>query len=107
MGIWGIMKANFQAIGKQRDLEAALAADDKPKVEQLIAESISTILKAGLSSRQLTALEEIEKKEGKVLNKALSDAFHLGWTRDGKPNLSNAMDEVLREAQELTRKRTN
>ena len=38
-------------------------------------------------------------------DEALSNAFQRGWTRDGTPNLSNAMDEVLREAQEFTRKR--
>jgi len=101
MGLWGILKANLGSIKTQRKLEAAMAMEDHEKATRLIAESISNILKAGLTSKQLAALESIRADQGDLLNQCLTAAFQRGWTRSGVPNLSNAMDEVLREAQRL------
>ncbi|MDH3839085.1 MAG: hypothetical protein OET57_20255, partial [Desulfobacteraceae bacterium] len=70
-------------------------------------ESISDILKAGLTKKQLSILQSIKEEHGKLLNKLLSDAFQRGWKRNDEPNLSNAMDEVLRAAQEAVREYKN
>ncbi len=100
MGLFSIIKANFTSIKKQRQLEAAMQSGDNKKANNLIAESISTVLRAGLTKNQLTTLETIKNEHGELLNQLLSQAFQRGWTRSGAPNLSNAMDEVLRAAQE-------
>jgi len=62
------------------------------------------ILKAGLTKRQIKLLEVIHNEYEKDLNKLLSMAFQRGWVRGGSPNLSNAMDETLLEAQEIIKK---
>lgn len=100
MGLFGIIKANFTSIKRQRHIEAAMKSGDNEKLKTLIAESISAILREGLTKNQLTTLETIRNGHGEFLNELLSQSFKYGWTRSGTPNLSNAMDEVLRAAQD-------
>ena len=100
MGLFGIIKANLISIKKQRQIEAAIQSGDNEKAQKLIAESISGILRSGLTNNQLTTLETIKNEHGELLNQLLSQAFQRGWIRSGAPNLSNAVDEVLRAAQE-------
>lgn len=100
MGLFSLFKANITAIKKQRHIEAAMKSGDNEKLKTLIAESISEILRAGLTKNQLSILETIKTEHGELLNQLLSQAFQRGWTRSGVPNLSNAMDEVLKAAQE-------
>ena len=107
MGILSLIKANFSSIIKQRQLEAALQSGDNEKVKDLIAGNINTILTAGLTKNQLTILKEIKNEQKELLNQLLSQAFQRGWTRSGKPNLSNAMDEVLLAAQEAIKEYKN
>ncbi|UCE53444.1 MAG: hypothetical protein JSV31_30085 [Desulfobacterales bacterium] len=107
MGFFRLLKANLGSIKKQREIESAMLLDDNKKATELISESISEILKAGLTKNQLSILESIKEEHGELLNKLLSDAFQLGWKRSGEPNLSNAMDEVLRAAQEAVREYKN
>ncbi len=80
---------------------------DNEKLKTLIAESISEILRAGLTKNQLSTLEIIKNEHRELLNQLLSQAFQRGWTRSGSPNLSNAMDEVLRAAQEAIKEYRN
>jgi len=103
MGWWKILKTNLGAIRTQRDFEVALEDEDTEKSKRLIAESISKILKAGLTKKKLDIIEDIRSTNGEQLNKLISAAFQRGWIRSGEPNLSNAMDEVLLEAQNLIR----
>jgi hypothetical protein len=98
MGLFNIFKANLGAIRKQKEIEAAMLLGDNEKTIKLIGESISGIVKAGLTEKQLTILERIREDHGELLNELLSQAFQRGWMRSGRPNLSNAMDEVLRAA---------
>lgn len=98
MKLWDIFKANFGSIKAQRELEAAMAVNDQGKIRSLIGENIASILKAALTKRDLKILEIINTIEKEKLNQLLTAAFARGWTRSGKPNLSNAMDEVVREA---------
>jgi len=100
MGLFGIIKQNLTSIKKQRQIEAAMQSGDNDKAQNLIAESISGILRSGLTKNQMTTLETIKEEHGEMLNQLLSQAFQRGWIRSGTPNLSNAMDEVLRAAQE-------
>lgn len=104
MGKWGLLKANFGSILVQRKIEAAMANGDDDAVSDLISQSIVTILKAGLTPRQkrnLDLLKETHKEEVQTL---MTDAFQRGWVRDGTPNLSNAMDEVLLAVAERIRR---
>ncbi len=103
MGLFSIIKANLTAIKKQRQIESAMQSGDNEKTKNLIAESISAILRAGLTKNQLSTLETIKNDHGELLNELLSQAFQRGWTRSSEPNLSNAMDEVLKAAQEAIR----
>lgn len=102
MGLFGIIKANLTSIKKQRQTEAAMQFGNDEKAQKLITESISGILCPGLTMNQLNTLETIKNEHGELLNQLLSQAFQRGWVRSGVPNLSNAMDEVLRVAQEAT-----
>ena len=99
MGLFRILKENLGSIKKQREIESSMLLGDNGKTTRLIGESISEILRAGLTKKQLATLEIIQKEHGETLNKLLSDAFQLGWARSGDPNLSNAIDEVLKAAQ--------
>ena len=101
MKLWGLFKANLRSIKTQQELETAMAMGDQEKTKQLIVESMSSILKSGLTKKQLNTLEQIKIGWPEETNKLLADAFQRGWIRSGTPNLSNAMDEVLRQAQEL------
>lgn len=103
MGKWGLIKANFGSILVQRKLEAALDAGDDETVSDLISQSIVTILKAGLTSRQRRNLDQLKTTQRAEIHKLFTDAFQRGWLREGVPNLSNAMDEVLVAAQERIR----
>lgn len=107
MGLFGILKANLGSIKKQREIEAAMLLEDDEKTKRLIAKSISEILRAGLTKKQLAVLETIKEDHGELLNQLLSQAFQRGWTRDKEPNLSNAMDEVLRAAQDAIKEYRN
>lgn len=107
MGLFSIIKANLTSIKKQQQIEAAMKSGDNEKLKTLIAENISGILRAGLTKNQLLTLETIKNDHGELLNQLLSQAFQRGWTRSGAPNLSNAMDEVLRAAQEAIKEYRN
>jgi hypothetical protein len=95
MGTWSLYKANFGSIFIQRKLQAALADGDEETVTDLISQSIVTILKAGLTPRQRRNLDELKQTHRDEMKGLIDDAFQRGWLRDGTPNLSNAMDEVL------------
>ena len=95
MGWWGLTKANYRSIRVQRELETAISAGDHEKVQELISQSIVTILKAGLTPRQRRNLDELKQTHRDEIAELIDDAFQYGWLRDGAPNLSNAMDEVL------------
>lgn len=100
MGLFGIIKQNLTSIKKQQQIKAAMQSGDNEKAQKHIADSISEILRSGLTKSQLTTLETIKDEHGELLNQLLSQAFKRGWTRSGEPNLSNAIDEVLKTAQE-------
>lgn len=95
MGTWGLFKANFGFIFIQRKLQAALAEGDDETVTDLISQSIVTILKAGLTPRQKRNLDVLKENHREEMQALMTEAFQRGWVRDGSPNLSNAMDEVL------------
>lgn len=103
MGRWGIIKANFGSIFVQPKLQAAIDAGDTDTATNLISKSIVTILRAGLTPRQRRNLDQLKENHRPEIQKLLSDAFQRGWVRDGVPNLSNAMDEVLLAASERIR----
>lgn len=107
MGFFRILKANLSSIKKQRGIESAMSLGDSEKTTTLIGESISEILKAGLTKKQLAVLEIIRGEHSELLKSLLSEAFQRGWSRRGEPNLSNAMDEVLRAAQEAVKEYKN
>ena len=107
MGLLSLIKANFTSTKKQREIEAAMKSGDNAKIKILIAESISEILRAGLTKNQLSLLDTIRSQHGELLNPLLSQAFQRGWARSGAPNLSNAMDEVLKAAQEIIKEYRN
>jgi hypothetical protein len=95
MGKWGLLKANLSSVLVQRKIEAALASGDDERVSDLISQSIVTILKAGLTPRQKRNLDVLKENHREGMEALIMDAFQRGWSRDGTPNLSNAMDEVL------------
>lgn len=95
MGWWGLFRANFGSILVQRKIEAALAAGNSEATEALISQSIVKILKVGLTPRERQNLDELKLIHRDEMGELISDAFDRGWLRDGAPNLSNAMDEVL------------
>ena len=101
MGFWGLIKINFLSIFKQQKILDAIKNNDSAEYTQLIAESIRDILKAGLIPNQLNILEEISNSYREETKALLGAAFQRGWMRDGQPNLSNAMDEVQKQAIEL------
>jgi len=101
MGFWSLMKANFRSIRVQRKIEEAMAAEDMAMVTELISQSVATILRAGLTRQQLQILEAFKDTHREELNELFTRAFQRGWMRNGVPNLSNAMDEVLRAAQDI------
>jgi len=103
MGFFRILKANLSSIKKQREIESAMSLGHSEKATKLIGKSMNEILKAGLTKKELAILEIIKEEHRETLNKLLSEAFQRGWTGGGEPNLSNAMDEVLRSAQEAVR----
>ena len=107
MGLFNIIKTNLTSIKKQRQIEAAMKSGENEKLKTLIAESISEILRAGLTKNQLLTLETIKNEHRELLNQLLSQAFQRGWTRSGTPNLSNAMDEVLKATQEVIKEYRN
>jgi hypothetical protein len=103
MGQWGILKANLGSIFTQRKLETALAEGDDDTVRRLITESIVKILKVGLTPNERRNLDELKQLHRQEMRDIMESAFQRGWMRDGKPNLSNAMDEVLIEVAERIR----
>lgn len=103
MGKWALIKANFGSIFVQRKLQAAPDAGDTDTVTDLISKSIVTILRAGLTPRQRRNLDQLKENHRAEIQELLSDAFQRGWVRDGVPNLSNAMDEVLLAAADRIR----
>jgi hypothetical protein len=94
MGWWGLFKANFGSILTQRKLEEALAEGDNDSAQELITQSIVKILKAGLTPNERRNLDELKQLHRQEMQDIMESAFQRGWMRDGKPNLSNAMDEV-------------
>jgi hypothetical protein len=72
---------------------------DTETVSKLISQSIVTILKAGLTSHQRQNLAYLKENHRVEIEELISSAFHRRWLRDGQPNLSNAMDEVLKAVQ--------
>lgn len=103
MGILAVIKANLGSISQQKEIEKALLLGNHESAKVLIAESISKILKAGLTKNQLSILEQIKADHKDLVSLLLVKAFDEGWSRDGKPNLSNAMDSALRAAQEIVK----
>ncbi len=95
MGRLGLIKANFGSIRVQRKIEAAMAAEDFDTVTDLMSQSIITILKAGLTPRQKRNLDTLKENQREEMQELMTNAYRRGWMRDGVPNLSNAMDEVL------------
>jgi hypothetical protein len=107
MGFFKLLKTNLGTIKRQREIERAMSLSDKIKAKRLIGESINEILTAGLTTKQLSTFKKINRENGNLLNKLLSEAFQRGWERSSKPNLSNALDEVLRVAQEAVKEYQN
>lgn len=114
MGTLSILKANLGSILTQRKLESALAEGDHDTAQELITQSIVKILKAGLTPNERRNLDELKQLHRQEMQDIIESAFQRGWMRDGKPNLSNAMDEVLievaeriRQARELNERRTS
>jgi hypothetical protein len=103
MGTFGLIKANLGSILTQRKLEAALANGDNETAQELISQSIVKILKAGLTQHQRQNLDELKQLHRQEMQDIMESAFQRGWMRDGNPNLSNAMDEVLIEVAERIR----
>lgn len=103
MGSWGLIKANFGSVRAQLKIEAAMDAGDSDAVTDLIDQSIVTILRAGLTPRQRRNLDQLKENHRPEIQELLTDAFQRGWVRDGVPNLSNAMNEVLLAASERIR----
>src|SRR5438094_5752718 len=103
MGNWGLLKANLGSILIQRKLETALAKGDNETAKELISQSIIKILKAGLTQHQRQNLDELKQLHRQEMHDIIESAFQRGWVRDSKPNLSNAMDEVLIEVAERIR----
>src|SRR6266403_1141553 len=97
MGTLSILKANLGSILTQRKLEAALNKGDHGTAQNLITQSIIKILKAGLTPDERRNLDELKQLHRQEMQDIMESAFQRGWIRDGKPNLSNAMDEVLIE----------
>jgi hypothetical protein len=95
MGTLALIKANFSSVFVQRKIEAAMASGDNDKATDLISKSIVTILKAGLTPRQKQNLDQLKENHREEMRALMTDAFDRGWLRDGTPNLSNAMGEVL------------
>ena len=104
MGFWGLTKANLDSIRVQREIEEAIEAGDGETVSDLISQSTVRILKAGLTSRQRQNLDQLKQDHTQEMETLLTDAFQRGWMRDGVPNLSNGMDEVLLAVQERIKK---
>lgn len=80
--------------------QAALAKGGHDTAQQLITQSIVEILKAGLTPNERRNLDELKQLHKQEIQDIMESAFQRGWMRDGKPNLSNAMDEVLLEVAE-------
>jgi hypothetical protein len=100
MGQWGLLKANLGSIFTQRKLEVALAEGHRYTAELIKTQSIEKILKAGLTRNERRNLDELERLHPHEMEDMMESAFQRGWVRDGKPNLSNAMDQVLLEVAE-------
>jgi hypothetical protein len=100
MGQWGLLKANLGSIFTQRKLESALAEGHRHTAYLIITESIAKIVKAGLTPNEQRNLNELKRLHPQEMEDLMESAFHRGWMRDGKPNLSNAMDQVLIEVTE-------
>jgi len=100
MGQWGILKVNLGSIFTQSKLEAALAEGHRHTAELIKLQSIEKILKAGLTRNEQRNLNELMGLHLQEMEDLMETAFYRGWMRDGKPNLSNAMDQVLIEVRE-------
>jgi hypothetical protein len=85
---------------KTPNCEAALAAEDYDTAEQITVQSIDEILKAGLTPNEQRNLDELKQLHPQEIQDIMQSAFQRGYFRNGKPNLSNAMDEVLIELAE-------
>lgn len=103
MGQWGILKANLGSILTQRKLETALANGNRKTAEELTSQSIVKILNVGLTPNERRNLDELKQLHRQEMEDIMGSAFQRGWLRDGRPNLSNAMDEVLIEVAERIR----
>ena len=78
----------------------ALAEGHRYTAQLIITKSIVKILKAGLTPNERRNLDELKQLHRQEMQDIMESAFQRGWMRDGKPNLSNAMDEVLIEVAE-------
>jgi hypothetical protein len=103
MGSLDLIKANLGSVQRQRQIEAAVESGDTAAGSQLIHESILGILKAGLTPRQLRNYDELKQNNNDEITDLVTDAFDRGWWRNGSPNLSNALDEVLLTTQNRIR----
>jgi len=97
MGQWGIWTANLGSIFTQAKLQAALAEGRFHAAELIKLQSIEKILKAGLTPNEQRNLNELRGRHPQEMDDIMDNAFQRGWMRDGKPSLSNAMDQVLIE----------
>ena len=57
--VWKLAKVNLGSIKTQSKLEKALASNDEAKIKHLMGESISEILEATLTKKELNILENI------------------------------------------------
>ena len=85
----------------QHQIDAAIRSEDYETVSRLVNGSIRHTLNTRLTKRQLSVLEAMKDEHGELLDKLLSQAFRKGWAREGKSNLSNAMNDVLQAAQTM------
>ena len=100
MSLFGLLKAKLLSKKKQKQIESAMQAEDSERAKVLISETINEMLRAALTKNQLSILKAIKSGHNESLTQELLQAFHRGWINSGNPNLSNAMDEVLKSAQE-------
>ena|SRR2546422_5972136 len=100
MGALGLFKANLSAVFTQRKLEVALAEGHRYTAQLIITKSTVKILKAGLTPNERRNLDELKQLHRQEIQDIMESAFQRGWMRDGRPSLSNAMDQVLIEVAE-------
>jgi hypothetical protein len=103
--MFGLMKKEFWALRVQSKFQNAVRTGDHETTGEIMVKAISRSLKSGLSRTELKWLERATNSDRETVHSRLAAAFQLGSNRDKsfQLSLSNAMDEVMREAQAIAR----